>query len=354
MNKRAVPRFPVTLEVTVTFPGQVVSSCTIRDYCANGMYLLCGRSINVNREEPVHIEFSLPLPGGEESYRLAARVARVAGNGLGVAFGERYPAAIAALSQLAASQSASTRQKVMHNSSEIEDAGGLIVRCRDISAEHLRKFVQRLFLEVDDALQRIIEEGESGKPPITSFSVAYELRKKQPDILNRFIELVDGQYELLTTPGYRSRFVQKDATQGELTLIDTRELDNWLAVRAKAARLEESLGDNLEALEIRFERLSVTPVTLENNPVGPFTIVSAFREVLEGQEFDEGVSSVILSTVGELLHSSLKSLYDELNDMLVTAGIEPKISSKLEVVHKPGRASGGQEPQSGCTFCAYL
>ncbi len=120
-------------------------------------------------------------------------------------------------------------------------------------------------------------------------------------------------------------------------------------MRAKAARLEESLGDNLEALEIRFERLSVNPVTLENNPVGPFTIVSAFREVLEGQEFDEGVNSIIFSTVGELLHDSLKSLYDELNDMLVAAGIEPEISSKLEVVHKPGRASGDKSPSHGVT-----
>ncbi len=306
------------------------------------MYLLCDRSINVNREEPLHIEFSLTLQDGEESYRLAAKVARVAGNGVGVAFGERYPSAIAALSQLAANQSASTRQKAMHNPSEIEEgAGGLIVRCRDISADYLRQFVQRLFLEVNDALQRIAEEGQNGKSSITSFSVAYELRKKQPDITNRFTELVDGQYELLTTPGYRSRFVQKGATQGELTLIDTRELDNWLAVRAKAARLEESLGDNLEALEIRFERLSVNPVTLENNPVGPFTIVSAFREVLEEQEFDEEVNSIIFSTVGELLNDSLKSLYDELNGILIAAGIEPEISNKLEVVNKSEKHSEG-------------
>lgn len=352
MNKRAAPRFPVTLDIAVTFPGNVIRLCTLRDYCATGMYLLYADdespAAQLARDDLVRIEFSNPMLLQATRHRLAGKVARVIGNGVGIAFSEQYPEAIADLSQLAESQSVSGRQ-VNHQGAPSDGRGnGLISRCRDMTEEHLQEVLPSFFTEVNESLQASGMKTKEGDRQSAFYSADNQLRQGKAAIATHFVELINEQYEILFTPGYRGRFDQKPAEQGELSLLDSKELDHWLAVRAMASKLEQELSDVLESLEIRFEAISANPITLENNPVGPLVIVSAFRAALEELSLDDVAVAVIFSTMGERLHSSLKKHYEELNEMLIAAGIVPLIERRLEVVKRPETAAPTGSSSTPC------
>ena len=354
MNKRAAPRFPVTLDVAVTFPGNAFRVCTIRDYCATGMYLLCGDeaagAVPAARDDLIHIEFSNPLVPQAPRFHLSGKVARLAEHGFGVAFTEQNAGAIAALSQLAESQSAASRQAgrgpdggQAYGSQTVAD---LISRCREMTDEQLQQLLQTFFTKVKEALLDASGEAKTNAQQTAYFGAMNELRKGQETIVQNFLERLNEQFAILSTHGYRNRFAQEADQQGELSLVDSAELDNWLAVRAMAAKLEEHLDESLEALEIRFEAISLNPITLENNPAGPFVVASVFRESLDDLVLEETAKTVIFSVMEGLLQSGLKKLYDELNELLIANGIVPKITKKLEVVRRPGQGwTGGAAAQ---------
>lgn len=344
MNKRRLPRFPVTLDVTVTFAGTHERVCTVRDYCAGGMYLICASSAPVTRDDVVEVRFSSPLDAASELYRLKGKVARVAGSGMGIAFSESNPAALDALSQLSESQTsggmvreAQTERLQLGEEKTTE----LIGECRKRTLEHLQSTLQKFFSLVNDALFVRAGEARSNTEQSAYFGAMNELRRKQGSIEQQFGSLLDEQFAVLTEEGYRSPFSQQGSSQGELSLVDNDVLDKWLSVRAMATKLESHLEGPLEALEMRLAAISNNPLSLENDPVGPFVIASAFRQALDSLVLEEAAENTIFLTMEGLLQQRLVALYDELNSLLVARGILPTISKKLEVVTPQGTPIGG-------------
>jgi len=350
VNKRAAPRFPVTLDVAVTFPGEVYRVCTIRDYCASGMYLLCGADATAGapttRDDMLHIEFSNPLIPQGQRYHLNGRIARVAANGFGIAFTEQNPEAIAALTQLAESQAAASREAAAVPGSRqayaSETVSAAIGECREKADEHMGQVLQTFFAKANDSLFNKAGEAKNNAQQSAYFGAMNELRKAQGAITQTFIEKFNAQFAILTTTGYRNPLAQQEMQQqGELSLLDSGVLDNWLAVRAMAAKLEEHMDETLESLEIRFEAISVNPITLENNPVGPFVIASVFREALNSLVLEEVARTTIFSVMEALLHERLKKMYDDLNGLLIARGVLPNYTKKLEVLRPNGGGAMG-------------
>lgn len=344
MNKRLAPRFPVTLDVAVTFPGNLFRLCTIRDFCANGIYLLCGGDATakaaVAREDLIQIEFSNPLVPRSPRQHLTGKVARVAENGFGIAFIEKNPVAIAVLSELAERQTAASRQAAAtpdggqaYGSQLVAE---IILRCRETTDAQMEQLLQDFFVRSKEALLDAAGEAKTNTQQSAYFGAINELRKGQEKIARDFLELLNQQFELLSSPGFRGTFSPQEEQQGELTLVASEELDKWLAVRAIAAKLEESLEEDLESLAIRFEAISINHVTLENNPAGPFVIASAFHAAIEHLILEDEAKTVIFSLLERLLHERLATLYEALNALLKEAGIVPEIDKKLEIIRRPG------------------
>jgi len=354
VNKRAAPRFPVTLDVAVTFPGNIHRVCTIRDYCTSGMYLLCGadaeQGMPTAKDDMLDIEFSNPLKPREPRYLVTGRVARMGENGFGIAFTGQNSAAIAALSQLAESQAAASREAAAVPGErevfarDVIDAA--IAECRNKVAEDFTQVLQVFFTRANDALFNKAGEAKSNAQQSVYFGAMNELKKAQAVIRQTFIERLSEVFGVLTTGGYQPPYSQQEGqASGELSLVESDELDRWLAVRAMAAKLEERMGDTLEALELRFEAISTNPITLENNPVGPFVIASVFRESLETLVLEDVARTAIFVVMEGVLSERLNKLYDELNGLLIARGILPHYTKKLEVVRPAGGSSVSPAPQ---------
>ncbi len=341
MNKRSAPRFPVNLEVMVSYSGQQAKSCTIRDYCSGGLYLLCDKDkpegSNGKAGSDLMVEFVDPLNSRAGKYHLAGRVTRVDSHGMGVAFTEENAAAIIALSKLAASQVAggagvggtavAAEQYGQENVEQIIKAIGN--KILNHSTEILRVFFEQAKKDLYDAAGEYGSNAEQA----AFFGAMNELRQERENLSNNFIKNLGEQLEILTAPGFRNRFARQDADRNnQLSIMESDELDTWLAVRAMSAKLEERMGETLEALETRFEEISANPITLENNPAGPFVIASVFREMLTQIVLEDEPRKFLFTVMGKVLSTKLKALHDELNELMIANGILPTLFKRMEVV----------------------
>ncbi|MGM0594418.1 MAG: DUF1631 family protein, partial [Pseudomonadota bacterium] len=343
MNKRTAPRFPVTLDVTARFSGRESQRCRVRDYCSGGIYLLCDRSAGAaaqaSRGEALTVEFKDPLTPQAPAHRIAGRVVRFESHGMGIAFSEENPAAIIALSQLAASQAAGGSGVAgtavageTYGHETVEKLSGLI---RERSIVRVKAILHYFFEQARTRLMDAAAKAASNVRQSAYFGAMNELRQAEGALSSTFLERLGEQFDLLTTPGFHNRYQQDSTGQSGLSLVESDELDNWLAVRAMAARLEDRLGETLEALESRLHELSANPITLENNPAGPFVLASIFREMLERLPLEEAPRKELFALMAEVLGGRLKPLYDELNELLIAHGVLPTIRKKMEVIRRP-------------------
>lgn len=348
MNKRSSPRFPVTLDVRVIFAANRSQTCTVRDYCSGGMYLICdhdaGEATGVQRGDNLTIEFDDPLMPRAPRHRLHARIVRFEAHGIGVAFTEENAAAVIALSQLAASQTAgrngvpgSTVAFETYGQENVEKLTKLI---EDRTWEHMAESLKLFFDAARERLFDAADQSASNPDQSALYGAMNELRKGRDNLSQTYLDRLREQFEILHTPGFRNEFQQEEADRDGLALVDSDDLDKWLAVRAMSSKLEERLGETLEALEIRFEEISANPITLENNPTGPFVLSSLFREMIGRLVLEETPRKLLFNIMEDVLGERLKQLYDELNETLIAHGILPTIQKRMEVVREQGSSGG--------------
>ncbi len=353
MNKRSSPRFPVNLEVMASYSGQAAKPCIVRDYCSGGMYLLCDRSKVEKADARVGgslaVEFADPLNPRSSIHHLEGRITRFDSHGMGVSFTAVDASAIVALSQLAASQAAggigvggSAVAAETYGQDNVEQTiTEITAKSLDHITEILRNFFERAKNELFDAA------GQSGSNvhQAAYFGAMNELRKGRDNLSQGFLTSFEDQFEILTTPGYRNRYAQEasNSQSGGLSIMESDELDNWLAVRAMSAKLEERMGETLEALETRFEEVSANPITLENNPAGPFVVASVFREMLGRIVLEDEPRKFLYGVMEKVLTAKLKGLYDELNEMMIAHGILPILQKQMSVVRSEGDYYGEDE-----------
>ncbi len=351
MNKRSAPRFPVNLEVMASYSGQPAQPCQVRDYCSGGLYLLCDRakvqqaSARVGGE--LAVEFADPLNPRNGVHHLSGRITRFDSHGMGVAITQENAAAIIALSQLAASQAAggagvggSVVAAEQYGQANVDET---IKAISSKSWEHVAEILHNFF---DRAKNDLFDAaGESGNNVAQSayFGAMNELRKGRDNLSQNFLNTFNEQFEILTTPGFRNRFAQEAASQGGLSIMESDDLDNWLAVRAMSAKLEERMGETLEALETRFEEISANPITLENNPTGPFVIASIFRDMLGQMVLEEEPRKFLYGVMEKVLTAKLKGLYDVLNELMIARGILPVLEKRMEFVRDEGDYDEGDD-----------
>ena len=349
MNKRSSPRFPVSVDARINFPDGSSRVCDIRDYCSGGMYVLCkgeaGEMPSGVRGKDIQVEFSDPLMPRAPVVRIDAKVVRLEPHGLGLAFLRENMDAVVALSQLAAKQAAQERGDFASASETYGQAtvNELVVMCLRKTDEHLGLMLTQFMKTARDDLFEAANIATSNSQQSACFGAMNELRSAQDVIISSFHKKLASQFELLTKQGFRNRFVKDQEQTSGLSLLESSELDSWLAVRSMAASLEERLGETLEALEQRLEAISVNPVNAENNPAGPFVLAAIFSEEMDRLMIEDDARRLLFVSMAKVMQTSLKKLHDELNESMIARGVLPILAKTLEVVRGSGR--GGSLPQ---------
>ena len=217
--------------------------------------------------------------------------------------------------------------------------GDLLKVVRGTALKRVQGLVATLFENIDDALFDLAEKAENNAIQTQYFDGMREVRKKrqlverlfQEQLSKIFNEFAAGKMQSTKSEGQSSG-------SGDLSLVDDKELEESLAIASTVAKAENRLSRSLYAVN---QRLSVilggAKVDDANNPIAPAPLCQAFRFSMREMELNLQTQLIIYKLFDRYVMSGLDGLYEEVNELLIQAGVLPQIRHTIAGTGRPPR-----------------
>jgi hypothetical protein len=206
----------------------------------------------------------------------------------------------------------------------------VVSACRKRLAESLPGLMQELFEHLDDELYELADKSASDVLQTRYFDAMRELRKLREPIEQEFLRRQTSTYETFWQHPQAAEEVADEADEDELTLVDEDELEENLAVSSMVSKAENRYHRELFALNMRFAQVAgLADLTTRNNPAGPNGLAEGFRAAMRLWTGDLGVRLVVFKLFDRYVMGYVGGVYDDLNDILIAAGVLPKIVQRV-------------------------
>ena len=202
---------------------------------------------------------------------------------------------------------------------------------RERLSETLPRLLQDLFEHLDDDLYQLADKSASDALQTRYFEAMRELRKQRKAIEKRFIDSrVQGFDDFWSSLAAGAAFVASEPAEDELSLVDEDDLEEDLAITTMISKSENRFHRELYAMNMRFgEVLGRDEIAVADNPIGPKVLATGFAEALNLWRGETPVKLLIYKLFDRYVMAYVGGLYDEVNDVLVSAGILPKIVQQV-------------------------
>jgi len=219
--------------------------------------------------------------------------------------------------------------------------GELLRGVRATALKRLQGLVNTLFENIDDALFDLAEKAENNAVQTVYFDGMRKVRLKRQVVERLFQEQVGKIFNDFASGRLQPAKIEAvTASTGDLSLVDDTELEENLAISSTITKAENRLAPQVNALN---QRLSVLRggANIEDsiNPIGPAHLSQAFRLAMRELELSVNSRLIIFKLFDRYVMSSLGSIYDEVNEQLIQAGVLPQIRYALPpgAKHAPGQ-----------------
>ncbi|MEX0731592.1 MAG: DUF1631 domain-containing protein [Aquisalimonadaceae bacterium] len=201
----------------------------------------------------------------------------------------------------------------------------IYARFRQLADRRLVAMLRHMLDQVDDALFDRAEKADSNEAQTAYFDAMREARLKRREIERRFEQALSAHHE-----DPESAHVSAASTRApghsELSLLDHDELEESLAVETMVSKARGNQVQRLVHICQRLNGLAGRDIYNENsNPVDPRQIASAFETAVDVLNADIKSRLVIYKLFERHVVGQLGGLYEEINRLLVDAGILPEI-----------------------------
>ena len=227
--------------------------------------------------------------------------------------------------------------------------GGLLKSVRGTALKRVQGLVNTLFENIDDALFDLAEKAENNAAQTLYFDGMRKVRLKRQLVERLFQEQLSKIFNDFAAGKLQAAKVEGSAQSGsgDLALLDDTELEESLAITSTIAKAESRLAPPLNAVNQRLSMIrGGANVDDSTNPIAPAHLCQAFR--LAMRELDLSVNSrlIIFKLFDRYVMSSLDSVYDEINEQLIQAGVLPHIRYALPPGAKrmPGATPSPEAP----------
>ena len=214
----------------------------------------------------------------------------------------------------------------------------LLQGCRQLLLNHLAKQLEAVFAGVDDALFECADKASSNSEQTLYFDSMREIRKQRVHLERAYHQWL-GQKLSAFAEGRCQTAVSEQVGLDDLSLVHNDDYEESLQVTNMTSRVNARCAQALFGLEQRLALLNngLKPRE-EDNPFGPRLIAQAFREALKGSSFPLSIRLTLYQLFDQYLMSSLDSLFAELNQKLIEAGLLPNLK------YRPTQAAGRSSP----------
>ena len=337
MDKRRSPRYAISLKALVHPTVGRSWLCLIQDYCESGMLLVeqkGGRSRRgipgISPGELVGIHFTVPLDTGDQHFRMEGKIVRVMDTGVGISFAQGMDAdAVAALAEFSEQTSAEALQskaKKIQKSAPKAKPTGTVARkdelrknpAKDLSlakksaflsgglqpsdskkivaairkgvAKILPEMTSAIFNYMDAELLEMAKNARSNAEQSEYFAAMSNIEKAKKSVSQQFIsdvlDQIDNPRDLETLLQDRKKAKEERermsaAKRVKLSLVNTEEFEDWLAVANIISRGERTHEKLLHELLVRMGMMVDSWSHAEANPLGVAVFCHAFADAIQ-------------------------------------------------------------------------
>ena len=346
-ERRAYPRYPISIEAQLMGSGQGTCAVIIKDYCIGGMYIelisgdLLGNQANhysPNMGDVLDVITNVQKNGHDTQLSFKSKVMRLEKDYLGISFIDPDLSVVQTLHKFVSTMrkqgAATTNEDFGTTQTEFngKSSAQIITEAHQLVANELKPLMEKFHNSVseyffaaaketfDMAKQNALFESlgilENNKNKITeSFAKSYENKIKGYSPANI---LHEDQEE------------EKDISLESLSLVEEDELDNWLSISSIINNVDADNRDELSKIERRASALYQVKINKRNNPFGPAIFAQAFQDAIEAIEIKHAVKLVCYTTFRDVYLSMAAKLYESLNQFFIDNDVLPKLKFKIE------------------------
>jgi hypothetical protein len=223
----------------------------------------------------------------------------------------------------------------------------LISKVRQVLSTNFSKILKGFFEKIDDELFALSDKADNGLLQASYFDAMRYVRKERSRMQSCYLGLIEHRYDDFWSGKLQPAFEGVQAKEDEFSLVENEDLEEDLAIIAMVDKGENRYYRELYALNKRFAvLLKVDEIDKRQNPISPASLCLAFRSTLDPMTLDLEIKLVIYKLFDQLVLSKIGASYVELNALLVSQGVLPKIQNK---VRKQPSASAPMPSASGET-----
>ncbi|WP_045858054.1 DUF1631 domain-containing protein [Teredinibacter purpureus] len=222
----------------------------------------------------------------------------------------------------------------------------LLEHIRNQSSENAARLLEHMFAATDDLFYDLSKRATNNNEQNLYFESMREVRIQKRGVANDFAHELNNAYsQLLESQDNKPAPVADDSST--LSIVEGDQLETELALSNMSGRTRESYKQELYELTIRLDHLLLqVRVTEGNNPLDPSVLAGAFVQACENQlKLDIKARLILFKLFEKHVLKQLGNIYSEANEILIEAGILPKVPRHLNKSSSSERPSTQPEQE---------
>ncbi|MCW8907711.1 MAG: DUF1631 family protein [Sedimenticola sp.] len=314
-DRRKFRRYRIHHPARLRVGNQTLSGCHINNFSRGGFSLALDRQavsglrdLEPAGDDPsLQAEVLLDAQSGDETFQVPVRIAFASDGALGVAFMQSDSRLLAYLSD--SLRSAGT--------GSTGSGSGPLAWVESLLDDFLKaRFSPCLSLLEEACLELEDRASQQDQPELRR--ARNVLSSSKDELRERFLAYVGDSWQQLHVPA-RGEASELNDDQN-LELVDQQEFDEWASVVALARRQESRLSHTLFELSRAFAFIVRTPVSSDNNPLAPYSLLWAFKKSLDPLELAGETRQTAYRVFSEQILAALDSLYQQVYQQLDEKG----------------------------------
>lgn len=225
-----------------------------------------------------------------------------------------------------------------------------IAQVKDNAQQMLGKLLGDMFNGCDDLFFDLSGRAVSNTEQNLYFESMREIRLKKGVVKETFKRDFSNSFKGLTeaekSPSGKNS--EEELTEDKLdglSLLGNDQLEVKVAISGMTTKARNKYQEELYHLTCRLDYIvKHKTINESDNPLEPEAICSLFSQIIDQLELDIKARIILLKQFDRVVINSLGKVYDQSNQLLINAGILPKITSSIK--HSDSKQRKGQTEAS--------
>lgn len=193
------------------------------------------------------------------------------------------------------------------------------------TTQRIKALLSAVLDKVDDALFELADKAETDSVQNLYFDSMRKVRIKRKSIEAAYVNDLVQSFEKIRSATKPDSETDLGEMSQEFSLVEDDGLEERLAIESMANKCRAENKAELKLLKQRLDVLVDKPIDENSHPLDPVFLSEQFATSTNDLDFDIKTRLVVFKLFDKFVLSDLASVYQDLNDHLVQAGVLPDL-----------------------------